>query len=249
MNELIKVTSKVIGSEEINAVDARELWIFLESKREFATWIKTKIERYKFVDGEDYALDKNVGNVNQADSWPIRKQRIDYSISIDMAKELAMVENNKKGRDARKYFIRCEKDLKDIQRIDMPEWEKEELAIERFMKRLNVAPHLIPVESTKYVHSIGGPDLREIVGELPSSQNILDEEVMLEPTELGKELGFSAIRMNKTLEELGLQTKENKKWVPTNKGAQICSRHLWNSCGKSGYNYKWNLNKVKELME
>ena len=131
MNELIKVTNKVIGNEEVNAVDARELWIFLESGQQFADWIKDRIEKYEFIEGLDYAFHNPMKSVNQAGSWPIRKLRKDYTISIDMAKELAMVENNKKGRDARKYFIQCEKDLKTVQQIskERPQWFVESEAL------------------------------------------------------------------------------------------------------------------------
>ena len=55
--------------------------------------------------------------------------------------------------------------------------------------------------------------------------------------------------MNQYLETLGFQKKEGKQWVPTQEGAEFCSRHLWSRAGKSGYNYKWNLNKVKELLK
>jgi len=240
MSDLIKVQKKTIGNGEVNSVDARELHEFLESKQQFSNWIQNKVDKYSFMKNIDFIA------INNSIYSPPRKE---YILSIDMAKEISMVENNSKGKQARKYFIKCEKDLKTIQAIDMPDWEKEELAIERFMKRLNVASHLIPVEVTKYVHKIGGPDLRNIVGSLPSSQNILATDIMLEPTEIGKEFKVSAIKMNVILEELGLQEKSNGKWTPTNKGAQICSRHQWSSCGKSGYNLKWNLEKVRKQME
>lgn len=131
----------------------------------------------------------------------------------------------------------------------MPEWEQEGYAVERFLKNMKTPEHIIPVEMTKRVYKVGGPDLREVVGSLPCSQDIKEKEVMLEPTELGKVFEISAQAMNKKIAALGLQTKETGSWEPTDKGAGICTRHSWTKEGKSGYNYKWNKSKIEELIQ
>lgn len=104
MNELIKVKTQTIGSQEVNAVDARELHYFLESRQDFSTWIKSRIEKYTFKENVDYLLHKIVEQ-----HYSGAKYKIEYSLTIDTAKELAMVENNEKGRQARQYFIEIEK--------------------------------------------------------------------------------------------------------------------------------------------
>jgi hypothetical protein len=119
--------------------------------------------------------------------------------------------------------------------------------VEYLLSKFDAPKSMIATEAMKHVYQIGGPDLRDKVGELPCAQNIPDEEVMLEPTELGRAFGVSAIKMNRILEEFELQEKINGHWTPTEKGAQICSRYLWNSAGKSGYNYKWSKSKIEEL--
>ena len=83
-----------------HGVNARDLWKFLESKQEFANWIKDRIEKYRFVEGKDFLINfsKSLGRPSK-----------EYIISLDMAKELAMVENNERGRQARQYFIEVEK--------------------------------------------------------------------------------------------------------------------------------------------
>jgi len=110
MQELIKITKTTLNQEEINAVNARELHQFLESKQEFAHWIKSRIDKYQFISGQDFTSFDNF--IKREKGSSVAK---DYIISIDMAKELAMVENNEKGRQARKYFIDCEKKLKQVQ--------------------------------------------------------------------------------------------------------------------------------------
>lgn len=99
MNELIKTTVHN-GSCIVNA---RELHEFLESKQEFANWIKGRIEKYGFIENEDYiSFDKII---KRETGSTIRKE---YGLTIDTAKELSMVENSDKGRQARCYFIEME---------------------------------------------------------------------------------------------------------------------------------------------
>jgi len=104
MQELIKIErNENMGIETINA---RELHEFLGSKRQFGNWIKQRIESYGFVEGEDF-----ITNLLKSNGG---RPSIDYFISIDMAKELSMVENNEKGKAARRYFIQKEKEAKTL---------------------------------------------------------------------------------------------------------------------------------------
>lgn len=103
MEEIIKI-------EDHNgkrAVNARELHEFLESKQEFANWIKNRIKQYGFVENQDFEVFDNFVRNPQGG-----RPAVEYALSINMAKELSMVENNEKGRIARKYFIACEEKLK-----------------------------------------------------------------------------------------------------------------------------------------
>jgi len=89
-------------------VNARDLHEFLESKREFATWIKDRIEKYGFLENQDYTSFDNFVKREKGASV-----RIEYALTLDAAKELAMVEGNDKGKLARQYFIQCEKKLRE----------------------------------------------------------------------------------------------------------------------------------------
>ena len=104
MNEIIKTTKSESNGETVMTCDARELWEFLESKQDFSTWMKNRISKYDFKEGKDYLLHKIVEQLPSG-----RKYRVDYRITLDMAKELAMVENNERGKQARQYFIEAEK--------------------------------------------------------------------------------------------------------------------------------------------
>lgn len=105
MNELIKIENK----KGIETVNARDLHEFLEVKTKFSDWIKSRIEKFSFEENTDF-----VKVSVKKDTLGGYQQSIEYHISIDMAKQLSMVENNDKGIEARKYFINCEKNLKII---------------------------------------------------------------------------------------------------------------------------------------
>ena len=102
MKELIKITEK----EGQQLVDARELHEFLGNKRQFADWIKQRINQYGFIENEDFSISQ----ICEKGGRP----RTDYIITVEMEKQLSMVENNEKGNQARRYFIQCEKKLREV---------------------------------------------------------------------------------------------------------------------------------------
>ncbi len=106
MNELIKIEKSNVGGDLIDTVNARELHQFLEVGRDYTNWIKGRIEKYGFVENQDYVLTFARAGERQ------NVVMTEYHISIGMAKELAMVENNDQGRKVRRYFIECERKLK-----------------------------------------------------------------------------------------------------------------------------------------
>ncbi len=111
MNPIIPMHVRQIGNLQQQTVNARELWQFVESQQEFAHWIKNRIEKYGFVENEDYILDK-FSKVQLEGGREVQRPVIDYHLTMDTAKELAMVEANDKGREVRKYFIACERQAK-----------------------------------------------------------------------------------------------------------------------------------------
>lgn len=104
MNDLIKIDQNQIGQETTQTVNARELWVFLESGQEFSNWIQGRIGKYGFVEGQDFLIILSKSAMGRPSK--------EFHISIDMAKQLAMVENNYRGSQARQYFIDCEKKYK-----------------------------------------------------------------------------------------------------------------------------------------
>ncbi|GCD12581.1 antA/AntB antirepressor family protein [Clostridium tagluense] len=122
MNELIKVVEDAKGNK---LVSARELHIFLESKQDFSTWIKGRIKKYNFIENEDFSTFHIF--VEREDS-NLKSKTTEYAINIDMAKELSMIEHTIKGKEARKYFIACEKSLGEAVQM-LTEEQKLQLSI------------------------------------------------------------------------------------------------------------------------
>lgn len=104
MKELIKIEEAVISNEKVNAVDARELYKFLGSRQEFSTWIKARLEKNRFEEGFDFLITLSKNN---SQGRPAKE----YTVSLEVAKHICMMENTDKGYEVRKYFIECEKQL------------------------------------------------------------------------------------------------------------------------------------------
>ncbi len=100
MKELIKITEQN-GKQ---AVSARELHKFLESAERFSKWFERMIS-YGFIENIDY---------QGCTFWDTlaNQELTDYALTIDTAKEISMLQRSKKGKQARQYFIDCEKKLK-----------------------------------------------------------------------------------------------------------------------------------------
>ena len=110
----IKLGNKFIAGKPTNTASARDLHQYLEVGQDFSNWIKRRIEEYGFEQNKDYL--KLSAKFSDSETKGIGgKSRIEYYLSFDMAKELAMVEKNAKGRQVRQYFIECERQYREKQ--------------------------------------------------------------------------------------------------------------------------------------
>lgn len=93
-------------------VDARELWRALGSKQDFSTWVKKRLQEIDAEENKDYCLlHKKMEQVSGA------KYLIDYLLTMDTAKEMAMLERNEMGKMVRRYFIEAEKRYRELKII------------------------------------------------------------------------------------------------------------------------------------
>ncbi len=96
----------------MHGVNARELHEYLGSGHRFADWMQYRIEQYGFIEHEDYEVFRKSPK-NPLGGRPLGE----YFISVDMAKELCLVENNEKGRACRRYFIACEHTVREAKAL------------------------------------------------------------------------------------------------------------------------------------
>lgn len=140
--QLIPVFDGSISNEKTLLCDARELHLFLGVRKDFSSWIRERIADYGFIENEDFILLTKMGDQRKGRGGHNRK---DYHLTIHTAKELAMVERNDKGRQIRRYFIECERKLK--QQTSSPTRQGNYAVITYFENGLPVACHpLMPGE-------------------------------------------------------------------------------------------------------
>lgn len=159
-NELIKIETNINGEK---IVSAWELWKFLDISYSFSTWIKRRIEKYDFIENEDFIVVTSTG-------VKLGNPQEDYILSLDMAKELAIIEKNPAGRVARRYFIQCEKkyrkfldekhskEIQALQENDSSEFylkkiealENNYQEVQKFIKELYEESELLKVTMQKF---------------------------------------------------------------------------------------------------
>lgn len=189
MDQLIQIGSSEINGIEMQTVNARELWYFLESKQQFADWIKDRIEKFGFEEGTDFKTGISENYEKPQGGRPSKE----YTVSLDMAKELAMVENNEKGRQIRKYFIEVEKQARKIfnpaslSRLDLIQ-----IAMDAETERLKLEQKLEAAQ----------PDLKY-------AKDIQDSTNLLTVTLIAKSLGTGPVILNRFLVEKGILRADN----------------------------------------
>ena len=125
MNEQIEIKiSKSEGGKTV--VSARELHAQLKVNTKFVDWFKRMVE-YGFIENHDFALVSQKRETNNPKN-PYTTVN-DYAITIDMAKELCMIQRTPIGKQCRNYFIECERKLKETGGFAIPQTYSQALAL------------------------------------------------------------------------------------------------------------------------
>ena len=102
----IAIKKHHIGNEIINSVNARDIYLELGIKKDFSDWIKQQIKALFLDENIDYMVYHQKGGNLQGG-----RPTIEYIVTLDTAKHIAMSSRTKKGKEVRDYFIKCEKQL------------------------------------------------------------------------------------------------------------------------------------------
>ncbi|ARN91277.1 hypothetical protein AZI09_12375 (plasmid) [Levilactobacillus brevis] len=182
MNELIKTVKQSNGSV---AVDGRDLHDFLEVDTQYTKWIDRMIE-YGFTENVDFT------SFSQKSLKPSGgRPQVNHALTLDMAKELSMIQRTKKGKQARQYFISMEKQAKSKQQLPLP--KDYPSALRALADSMEENQKLKP--AADYTQKIlANPGLETI-------------------SVIAKNYGYSPCEFNKLLHGLGIQYKQGKTWL------------------------------------
>lgn len=120
MNELVPVQKQKDGSV---VVSGRDLHNFLDVKTKYADWFK-RMSEYGFDENVDFVV--FLKNEKDDTAFGGSRKITDHAMTLDMAKEISMIQRTERGKQARQYFIQVEKMYKQNQ---LPQTPEEKLAL------------------------------------------------------------------------------------------------------------------------
>lgn len=194
MNMIIPVNYE----NDIPTVSGRELHAVLNIETRYNDWFKRMCE-YGFIEGTDYYSFLS----NRVDGLA-GKPRKDHLITIDMAKELCMIQRSEIGKRCREYFLEIEK-----------KWNSPEAIISR---ALLIANHQLQLAKNENVQllEVNSEQAEKIKAMLPKASYydyVLSAEGLMPISTIAKDYGKSAVWLNKWLHEQGIQYKQGKVWL------------------------------------
>lgn len=197
MNELLKVN---YDSDRIT-LSARELHEFLGVKTKYKDWFPRMCE-YGFSENVDYRLVAQKRATNNPKN-PYTEFN-DHEITLDMAKEIAMIQRSEKGKQIRQYFLELER-----------KWNSPEAVMNRALEysRKQVQALLQTNEKLELENKIKDQQLNELKPKADYYDQILQSKSLVLISQIAKDYGYGAPTMNKKLHELGVQYKQGGQWL------------------------------------
>lgn len=185
MTHLIKVTYE----NERPTVMGRDLHNFLGVTERYSSWFE-RMKQYGFAEAIDY-LGCKVFNT-------LAKQELqDHQLTIEMAKEISMLQRNEKGKQARQYFIQLEK-----------EWNSPEKVMARALKIADEKIQCLETENLQQKQM-----LAEFSPKASYYDVVLQTPDVVSATQIAKDYGKSAIWLNNILHENKVQFKQGGVWL------------------------------------
>jgi len=190
MNQVIKIQQ----SESGIAVSGRELHEFLGVKTKYNDWFP-RMKEYGFVENTDYLL------VSQKRATKNPKNPVaeyaDHIMKLDMAKEIAMIQRNEKGKLARQYFIEIEKEYNSPEKV--------------MARALMYADEKI--KSLDINNKVLEQKISELKPKADYTDIILKNKSLVKITSIAKDYGMSGKAMNELLHNLKIQYKSGTQWL------------------------------------
>lgn len=200
-----------VNQQTVQLINARELHQFLAVSTRFDVWINRRIADYNFSENVDFIERSKMSNRGF-----FHTEVKDYHLTLDMAKELCMLERSELGRLARQYFIRMEREaVEEIPRLQakLNQLEAELLAIPAFIRQGDNVHRLIEQAKTAFFHT------------QPLAKEVLRyREMGLTQAETGKLLGLSPWQLQNIVAKLihlGLTQRQSNNAYTKNQQAAL----------------------------
>ena len=198
MNDLIRINYDT----EQPTVSARELHEGLEIGTRFNDWFPRMAE-YGFTEGKDFNLLKNE-QVQIEGSREVRREVIDYEITVDMAKQICMIQRSEKGKQYREYFLTLENAWNSPEQIMARALRFAQQSMDNLKERCKFLGGQV-VEQQKVIE--------ELQPKVSYYDMILQCKELIATTVIAKDYGMSAKKFNAMLHEMGVQFKQGDTWV------------------------------------
>ena len=191
MNELIKINY----DSERPTVSGRDLHKALQVKTAYKDWFPRMCE-FGFTEGKDFCsfLSESTGG----------RPEMDHQLTINMAKEICMIQRNEKGKMFRQYFIQVEE-----------QWNSPEAVMARALQFANNQLDKLKHANQELTTTIAVKDqqIAELQPKASYYDVVLNCKDLVAVSVIAKDYGWSARRMNNYLREKKVQYKQGKNWL------------------------------------
>lgn len=198
MDELIRISY----DSERPTVNGRDLHDALQVKTAYKDWFPRMCE-YGFTEGTDFCsfLSESSGG----------RPAVNHQLSIDMAKQLCMIQRTDIGRKFRQYFIQVEE-----------AWNSPEAVMARALQFANQQLALLKHQNMELTDTIAvqNQQILEMQPKVSYYDVVLNCKDLISTSAIAKDYGKSAIWMNRYLHEKGVQFKQGDIWLLYQKYAQ-----------------------------
>lgn len=189
MNNLIPTQENENGNL---LVSGRDLHEFLEVGTRYNDWFN-RMKEYGFIENVDFIAVTQKRATAQGNETTY----IDHQVKIEMAKEISMLQRNEKGKQARQYFLELER-----------RWNSPEMVMKRAMDYLNTR-----IEKLQTTNLVLEQQVHELKPKATYYDMVLQNKSLLSVSKIAKDYGMSAIKLNRLLNEKGVQYKQGDIWL------------------------------------
>ena len=192
MNEIAIVINY---GDEKPTVSGRELHAALKVETPYKKWFDRMTE-YGFTEGEDFWTNLSESTGGRPSS--------DHQLTIDMAKELCMIQRTEIGKRCREYFLTIERN-----------WNSPESVMARALQFANQHMELIMQQNSRLIETnkTQAKQIEEMLPKVSYCDVVLNCNDLMTVNAIAKDYGKSAIWMNKWLNEHKVQYKQGDVWL------------------------------------